>query len=125
MLHLSLRQVIQLFCMVAYNSASTPSGSLAGLAIGTKRGLNKPLPTADLGRQPRHVFSKGQTGTAPASGLGQASQQEAQELQYATLAQSVAEGPVLKSLVVGAPYLALQFISNVESIGLGHISGFM
>lgn len=101
--------------MVADNPASTPNCSLAGLAIGTKKGLDKPLPTSDLSKQQLHAYSKGQTGGAAASGLGKASQQEAQELQYATLAQSIAEGPVLKSLMVGAVYLLCSLSMTQEA----------
>lgn len=99
--------------------APTPGSSLAGLAVGTKRGLDKPLPTAELSKQQRHVSSKGQSGAAATAGLGKASQQEPQELQYATLAQSVAEGPVLKSLMVGPLYFALQCIHDMKSTGYG------
>lgn len=90
--------------------APTPGSSLAGLAVGTKIGLDKPLPTAELSKQQRHVSSKGQSGAVAAFGLGKASEREAQDVQYATLAQSVAEGPVLKSLTVGALCFAVQFI---------------
>lgn len=97
-----------LLYVVADSSAPTPSKSLAGLAIGTKKGLDKPVLTTALSKQQRHVSSRGQSGAAATAGLGKASQQEPQELQYATLAQSIAEGPVLKSVMVGALYFALQ-----------------
>lgn len=69
------------------------------------------LPT-DQGKQPRLQPARPVHGVvAAAADAGRASQQEACELQYATLAQSVANGPVLKSLVVSAmpfPYFCPQ-----------------
>lgn len=68
---------------------------------GTNRVRETPLSPTDQGKQPRLQPARpGHSLVAAAADAGRASQQEACELQYATLAQSVANGPVLKSLMV-------------------------
>ncbi|KAL3139810.1 hypothetical protein ABBQ38_004111 [Trebouxia sp. C0009 RCD-2024] len=67
---------------------------------GTNRVRETPLSPTDQGKQPRLQPARpGHSLVAAAADAGRASQQEACELQYATLAQSVANGPVLKSLM--------------------------
>lgn len=74
---------------------------LASLAIGIKRGRETPLPAADSSKQQPFVSASGwRSSVASTANLGRGSQQEAHEVQYATLAQSLADGPVLKSLMV-------------------------
>ncbi|KAL3154298.1 hypothetical protein ABBQ32_013786 [Trebouxia sp. C0010 RCD-2024] len=74
------------------------------------------LPT-DQGKQPRLQPARPVHGVvAAAADAGRASQQEACELQYATLAQSVANGPVLKSLVPAGLQASLSVDMLLESV---------
>ena len=81
----------------------------SGLAIGGKRGRKTPLLIADSIKQQRLVPASGSRGSMAAiTKLGRGSPQESHEQQYTTLAQSLADGPVLKSLVVRALHVIVQ-----------------
>lgn len=83
---------------------------IAGLALGTKRGRETPLPVANSSKQqPLVPASRWQSSVAATANLARGSQQEGDELQYAILAQSLADGPVLKSLVVSALHFVVEF----------------
>lgn len=75
------------------------------------------LTTTEQGKQPRlHPAKPFHGGVAAASDVGRASQQEACELQYAALAQSVANGPVMKCLMPADLQASLSVDLLLESV---------
>lgn len=101
----NLRQVGDYRCPCVMLTFRTTS-QLVFTGPGNKRVRETLLPILDPSKQQRLASDRpvqswgGQIGAGTTSNLRRASQQEGPELQYATLAQSLAGGPVLKSLMV-------------------------